>query len=644
MKENYLNAWSTESTRHAVLLHFLTQSIAISDRPDRLHPSTTITLNHNEPVTNHTLQYKMSRIDWKNYDYSEGPPKAKPNRDTNPYNSKSSAFKSRSPVNLPVPDDSDNAIDHFHMKTNPIEPSMQPKLSYRPPSKSKLPFDEMEEPTISNRTRFPLVDEPFDTVTQSSTPSPQPITPPQMMRLNVPAGGEETIRLSTRDDFDDVWDQAENEWDQDEANPSVVVSDDDDCQQGPYQFESFAGDRSVRSAATEKLSVKSGSFCSVGHMDVPTLSSKRNTYSSLSEMDNLSSLNQMDIPENGPPVSILRSTGRFIHEQSPGGSVGSGASSASSRNQPQRSPSRSQGSFASRRKHPWDQEENGPMDEVEEHMDEVAIPDVEDDHSEKTDLTQYEADDQEVAEDELQPNHNVASFESLSAARVEEQPCKQPYNLATKDDNSQIERKERRRRPHSRYDGVAEDDDTSIEDFEAPKNRGDTLQDRTKQAWSKRNQATGIETDADAPLPAIIPRMKDPMPRKKDGVKKSLVSVSFQPDTVHEFVPEERQERTSDDEGTESDGATEVTDYTEDYSYYDDDTLAGRSMHSVYTKSNESEAEDFFKDLFLIGSGKATNPGKRQFKHKKEYKQRFKDAQKVSRYMHCLTSPSALRV
>ena len=95
---------------------------------------------------------------------------------------------------------------------------------------------------------------------------------------------------------------------------------------------------------------------------------------------------------------------------------------------------------------------------------------------------------------------------------------------------------------------------------------------------------------------------------------------------MHEFVvPEEEVENHP---GTESDGETEVTEYTErtdDHTYDDDDTYAGRSMHSVYTKSNESEAEDFFKDIFLIGSGKATNPGRRQFRHKKEFKVRYKE-------------------
>jgi hypothetical protein len=75
---------------------------------------------------------------------------------------------------------------------------------------------------------------------------------------------------------------------------------------------------------------------------------------------------------------------------------------------------------------------------------------------------------------------------------------------------------------------------------------------------------------------------------------------------------------------------TDSTGRTGEYTYDDEDTFAGRSMHSLYTKSNESEAEDLFKDLFFIGSGKATNPGRRQIRYKKEFKEEYKAKARVS--------------
>jgi len=41
-------------------------------------------------------------------------------------------------------------------------------------------------------------------------------------------------------------------------------------------------------------------------------------------------------------------------------------------------------------------------------------------------------------------------------------------------------------------------------------------------------------------------------------------------------------------------------------------TLGGRSLNSWYTKSAESEVEDVLKDIFLIGSGSSSKPGRRQ--------------------------------
>jgi hypothetical protein len=44
-------------------------------------------------------------------------------------------------------------------------------------------------------------------------------------------------------------------------------------------------------------------------------------------------------------------------------------------------------------------------------------------------------------------------------------------------------------------------------------------------------------------------------------------------------------------------------------------TFGGRSLNSEYTKSAESEVEDFIKDILMIGSGKGSNPGRRKVKY-----------------------------
>ena len=56
---------------------------------------------------------------------------------------------------------------------------------------------------------------------------------------------------------------------------------------------------------------------------------------------------------------------------------------------------------------------------------------------------------------------------------------------------------------------------------------------------------------------------------------------------------------------------------------FDNTTIGGRSLNSLYTKSAESEVEDIIKDIFLIGSGEGTNPGRRKFKYNPRVKDKF---------------------
>ena len=138
----------------------------------------------------------------------------------------------------------------------------------------------------------------------------------------------------------------------------------------------------------------------------------------------------------------------------------------------------------------------------------------------------------------------------------------------------------------------SEEDDTSIENSKncrKGKNRAHTLQDRAKQAWSIRNKVAVEKIN------------------KPDVTKSNTVTFGVtENNEVHEYIPE-----------TESEPAL-----LSGNDYDDDDTLTGRSVNSVYTKSDRSEARDVIKDFFLIGSGKGTNPGRRKLKYSNEIRRR----------------------
>jgi len=496
----------------------------------------------------------------------------------------------------------------------------QSKLSYRPPGPPILiqapSYDEMG-PMIPTRRRFPIQqqqpedEEPFDTVvTQQSHPvnsqavkaiMKKPISPPRLndhekvgLRLNVSNNTEE-VHLSAKSNFDEIWNEADEQWNEadeeqwneadEEQQQHYVSDDDDDEEEGQFEFKrgAVAG---VSTLLTEDLIATATAKTKVG-LDGENSTARSILAASVSD----DSVAMMDMTRgtNTAPVSILRSRSRFEKDSS--------FTSADGRS-----------SSVSRKNHPWDQDqkvgESVPMDEVEE---EQVAPDEEED-AENTDLSQYEAEDHEVAA-ATKEHLWQGEQENRTLKRVVEKP-----NHILRNDNTEVVEREKRRRSRKRADVPQEQDDDSIEHRDGNLKTGDTLRDRTKQAWSKRNQSTGGSAAAGLPGTGFLPSGRNV--ENAEG-RRSLVS--FQQGTVHEFEREEA-------ESVESDGATEVTDYTE---YDDDDTFAGRSMHSVYTKSNESEAEDFFKDLFFIGSGKGTNPGKREIRYKKEFKQQYKADKKV---------------
>lgn len=435
------------------------------------------------------------------------------------------------------------------------------------------------------------------------------------LRMNVPHDVQETVQLSTKTRFDALWNEAGEDWNNEDVGAAVqhYISDDDDDDNEEGQFVgNCIGEDGNMAGTTSKLStteaLKSSpgrtiaSEASVGLMEVARSTNMARNSPGESYSDASLGMEVADIRMSS--VSILRNNSRCADQEK--------------ENQENID---SVESSPSRRKHPWDQEgECAPMDEVaeEEHANPaILVEESEEEEIENTNLSQYEADEQEVAA--MTKEGTIKKKGKSSPASVANREVNQETfvpNHILRNDNTDVDRKEKRRRSR-KHDDIPEEEDDSIAGLEGNLKIGDTLRDRTKQAWSKRNQSTGSLPAAIVPTPEFHSSGRINV---NGEPRRSLVA--FQQNTVYEFVPEEGES------GTESDGATEVTDYTE-YTHDDDETFGGRSMHSVYTKSNESEAEDFFKDLFFVGSGKATNPGRRQIKHKKGYKEKYKADEKV---------------
>ena len=159
-----------------------------------------------------------------------------------------------------------------------------------------------------------------------------------------------------------------------------------------------------------------------------------------------------------------------------------------------------------------------------------------------------------------------------------------------------------------------DDDEGDANDLAAPPT---TLTERAQQAWKRkksqhRASASAAmaaaaanksrkdkDDDDDDPQPfskALAPRAAASSSRDKSPAPAG-VHFSQTRDTVHHFEPDETA---------------------------DSVTFGGRSLNSEYTKSAESEVEDFIKDILMIGSGKGNNPGRRKIKYNPQVKQKLK--------------------
>lgn len=124
-----------------------------------------------------------------------------------------------------------------------------------------------------------------------------------------------------------------------------------------------------------------------------------------------------------------------------------------------------------------------------------------------------------------------------------------------------------------------------------------SLQERSQAAW-KRKQRLSQQQQQHAALAELADSVPaSPAALRGQSRGEAQPTVSFgKDDVVHSYDPQNDT--------------------------VDDATLAGRSLNSVYTKSAESEVEDIIKDIFMIGSGEGTNPGRRKVKYNPRIKAR----------------------
>lgn len=186
-----------------------------------------------------------------------------------------------------------------------------------------------------------------------------------------------------------------------------------------------------------------------------------------------------------------------------------------------------------------------------------------------------------VAELDVLPSHEKGSMGDDSLFDFKEE-----VKLEHPDNHQKPVKVTHRMRRKSPRDGdIDEPDDTSLEDYGESRKSPTNLQERAQQAWKfrqKKNSALRSKRDLQ-------------WPRKQN-------SVSFQgQDTVQYFDP-------NDDLASEG----------------KNDSLEERSLNSEYTKTLESEVEDMIKDIFFIGSGTTSRPGRRKFKDNHEVKTRLR--------------------
>ncbi len=163
-----------------------------------------------------------------------------------------------------------------------------------------------------------------------------------------------------------------------------------------------------------------------------------------------------------------------------------------------------------------------------------------------------------------------------------------------------------RRRSPMNLDGADGELEGSSDDNMKQKRRSPSnLQERTQQAWkSRRQKNSSLRSKRDPQTPRSTNRVSF---KGSDTVKYFEPNVDELTDDATEEITIELDDEVAD-EGTDETATS----------------LDEKSLNSEYTKGLESEVEDMIKDIFFIGNGATSQPGRRKYKHKHEVKKRLR--------------------
>lgn len=195
----------------------------------------------------------------------------------------------------------------------------------------------------------------------------------------------------------------------------------------------------------------------------------------------------------------------------------------------------------------------------------------------KTGRSQSRTDD---SEDPLVEDHNMSGPESAPSS-FESKNIANSNSTSTGGSSSKGKSARRAPRRKNEYRESQDDlgDENSLEPYGASLSmkQGSSLKKRSEEAWEKRDKKEK---------------------RKLKGQAKNHDEVNVERSTSVSFGKKNRVHEFKRDESTNDDGTNITAD----------------NDNSEYTKSMESEVEDLIKDLFFIGEGTVTNPGRRKVK------------------------------
>jgi hypothetical protein len=143
------------------------------------------------------------------------------------------------------------------------------------------------------------------------------------------------------------------------------------------------------------------------------------------------------------------------------------------------------------------------------------------------------------------------------------------------------------------------DDDSSLDAQDSNMDVHKSLQHRAQQAYQRRNRFLNNKVSSTASRASSNQAKSHESTSQSERKQKSYNQANI-------LQPKIPQEDMSDNESYGGENETFATRH---------------SIDSLYTKSMESEVEDLFRDLFFVGNGRTTRPGRRpvRFKNKSRY-------------------------